>query len=159
MGNYHDLETDFVERTLKLIDQYHAVLNNYSFTEQFNYTLTINCLLGLIVMPKERVITFIPTTRITDDLRADLGLQDSVLGEHITSLRTLIQALRHAVAHFDIKVFSDSDEQLIDWIEFNDTEHGNRLVARFRAQELWPFLQYYTNCLLENMKLYRDGGR
>jgi len=107
-------------------------------------------------MPKGRVITFIPTTRITDDLRADIGLQESVLGGHITSHRALIQALRHSVEHFDIKVVSDSDARLIDWIEFNDAEQGNHLVARFRAQELLPFLQYYTNCLLENMRLYRE---
>ncbi|MEW8347354.1 MAG: HEPN family nuclease [Candidatus Thiodiazotropha taylori] len=57
MGNYHDLEDEFVERTIRLIDQYYNVLGNYPFEEQFNYTLTINCLLGLIVMPKERIIS------------------------------------------------------------------------------------------------------
>jgi hypothetical protein len=55
MGNYHNIEREFVERTLQLIDQYYEVLDHYPFEEQFNYTLTINCLLGLIVMPKERV--------------------------------------------------------------------------------------------------------
>lgn len=152
MGNYHDLETDFIERTLKLINQYHDALDNYSFEEQFNYTLTINCLLGLIVMPKERVISYIPTTRLTNGFRAQIGLQQSVLGGQIVSLRGFVQELRHSIAHFDIKVISDSEERLIDWIEFSDSQQNGRLVARFKAQELLPFLRYYTTCLLENIR-------
>jgi hypothetical protein len=58
MGNYKDLELEFIDRTIKLIDQYYAILDNYPFEEQFNYTLTINCLLGIIVMPKERIMSY-----------------------------------------------------------------------------------------------------
>lgn len=155
MGNYHDLEADFVERTLRLIDQYYASLDNYPFEEQFNYTLTINCLLGLVVMPKERVITYIPTSPLTKELLAEIGLQQSMINEHITSLRELIQKIRHSIAHFDIKVISESEEQLIDWVEFNDSKQDSHLVARFKAQELLPFLKYYAICLLENMKKFR----
>ncbi len=48
MGNYSDFETDFVQRTLALIDQYNEMIEvqGKPFREQYNYTLTLNCLLG-----------------------------------------------------------------------------------------------------------------
>ena len=60
MGNYSDFETEFVQRTLALIDQYNEMIKELGkpFREQYNYTLTLNCLLGLIVMPKERALSF-----------------------------------------------------------------------------------------------------
>lgn len=155
MGNYHDIESDFVERTLKLIDQYYELLDRYPFEEQFNYTLTINCLLGLIVMPKERVISYVPKNRLTREYQAEIGSPSLEVGANVVTLRDLIKALRNAVAHFDIKVMSENDRNLVDWLEFSDSENGGVLVARFRGSELLPFLRYYSKCLLDNMGKYR----
>lgn len=155
MGNYQDIETEFIERTIRLIDQYYDVLEQYHYEEQFNYTLTINCMLGLIVMPKERDFSYIPNTRITNQLKNEIGLENSQFGEHINSLRELIQALRNSVAHFDINVISDDHKNRIDWVEFRDSQNQERLVASFRAKELFSFLKYYANCLLENMRSNR----
>lgn len=155
MGNYRNLEPEFVDRTLRLIDQYYGVLDNYPFEEQFNYTLTINCLLGLIVMPKEKVISFVPTDRLTHDLLNAIGAPSLQVGGTITTLRELIQSLRHAVAHFDIEVISESEQHLVDWLVFSDSQNGGSLVAKFRASELLPFLHYYAQCLLQNMERYR----
>jgi hypothetical protein len=155
MGNYHDIESEFVDRTLKLIDQYYEVLDCYPFNEQFNYTLTINCLLGLIIMPKERVISYVPTVRLSQEYQNEIGSPSLVVGANIATLRDLIKALRNAVAHFDIQVASEDDRNLVDWLEFSDSENGGALVAKFRASELLPFLRYYAKCLLENMNKYR----
>ncbi|WP_237673247.1 HEPN family nuclease, partial [Salmonella enterica] len=48
MGNYSDFETDFVQRTLALIDQYieMIVVLGIPFRVQYNNTLNLNCLLG-----------------------------------------------------------------------------------------------------------------
>lgn len=155
MGNYNDIESEFIERTLKLIDQYHQVLDNYPFEEQFNYTLVINCLLGLIVMPKERVISYVPTERLTKEYQAVIGSPSLELGANVATMRDLIKALRNAVAHFDIKVASENDGNLVDWLEFSDSENDGALVARFRGSELLPFLRHYANCLLDNMEKHR----
>lgn len=155
MGNYHDLAPEFIERTLRLIEQYYAALDNYLFEEQFNYTLTINCLLGLIVMPKERVITYVPTDRLTQEYLATIGVSSLEVRQSTRTLRELIVSLRHAVAHFDIKVVSESEENLVDRLEFLDSENDGELVARFRAKELLPFLRHYASCLLENMRRHR----
>jgi len=155
MGNYHNLEPEFIERTIRLIDQYYRALDNYPFEEQFNYTLTINCLLGLIVMPKERVISYVPTDRLTREHLTEIGAPSLEVNENIHTLRDLIKSLRHAVAHFDINVISESEQNLVDWLEFSDSENGGGIVAKFRANELLPFLRHYAACLLQNMERYR----
>jgi len=155
MGNYHNLESDFIERTLRLIDQYYSVLDKYPFEEQFNYTLTINCLLGLIVMPKEKVVTYVPTDRLTQENLAKIGVPSLEVNPKIRTLRDLIISLRHAVAHFDIRVISESDENLVDWLEFTDSESGGEIVAKFRSNELLPFLRHYATCLMQNMERNR----
>jgi hypothetical protein len=156
MGNYHDIEPEFIQRTLRLIEQYYSVIDNYPFEEQFNYTLTINCLLGLIVMPKERVIRYVPTDRLTRAFLEKIGAPSLEVNARIRTLRDLIQSLRNAVAHFDISVISESEQNLVDCLEFSDSENGGILVARFRATELLPFLRYYSDCLLQNMERYRE---
>ncbi|MEX0830398.1 MAG: HEPN family nuclease [Nitrospirales bacterium] len=154
MGNYTDLESEFIERTIKLIDQYTGLCEKFSFDEQYNYTLTINCLLGLIVMPKERVVSYIPTKRLTNAFKKEIGLIQSVIKPEIKTLRELIESLRHAVAHFDINVVSENDSKLIDYIEFKDTE-VDVVIASFRGNELFAFLQYYSTCLLENLRRHQ----
>jgi len=156
MGNYHSIETEFIERTLRLIEQYYSVLDDYSFNEQFNYTLTINCLLGLIVMPKERVISYVPINRLTRDYLAEIGAPSLKVGANINTLRDLIKSLRNAVAHFDITVISEDERNLVDWLEFSDSDNDGALVASFRSSELLPFLRYYTDCLLTNMERHRE---
>lgn len=156
MGIYHNLEPEFIQRTLRLIDQYYGVLEKYPFEEQFNYTLIINCLLGLIVMPKERVISYIPTDRLTQELLAEIGSPSLVVNENIRTLRDLIRSLRHAIAHFNINVISESEDNLVDLLEFYNSENGDELVAKFRANELLPFLRFYANWLLQNIERHRD---
>ncbi len=155
MGNYTNLEQEFIERSIILIEQYTRMCNDFPFEEQYNYTLTINCLLGLIVMPKERVINYVPITRLTNEFKTEIGLEHSQISNEITTLRQLINSLRHSIAHFDINVISENDNNLIDFIEFNSTEN-NHTIARFHSNEMLPFLRFYSNCLLENMQRYRN---
>ncbi|EOD9879235.1 HEPN family nuclease, partial [Klebsiella pneumoniae] len=122
MGNYSDFETDFVQRTLALIDQYNEMIEvqGKPFREQYNYTLTLNCLLGLIVLPKERALSFLPADRLTLQLKAEMGLHESQLPGPEMTLRTLILKMRNSVAHFSVQVISVSDEHLVDLIAFRD---------------------------------------
>lgn len=111
MGNYSDFETDFVQRTLALIDQYNEMIEvlGKPFREQYNYTLTLNCLLGLIVLPKERALSFLLADRLTRQLKAEMGLHESQLPGPEMNLRELIHKMRNSVAHFCVQVESASD--------------------------------------------------
>lgn len=153
MGNYKDLEYEFIERTLELISQYEYLKYNFEFNKQYNHTLLINCLLGLIVMPKERTRNDIPKHKLTKDFRAKMGLANSEVNENITDLRELIFALRNSIAHFDINVESYNDDFLVDEIIFNDAMVDEYYeIIRFKADELLPFLRYYGTWLLFNYK-------
>ena len=114
MGNYSDFETDFIERTLALIDQYNNMIEGKPFPEQYNYTLTLNCLLGLIVMPRERAVSYLPSDRLTPELKAEIGLNESQLPGEEMNLRELIHKMRNSVAHFCVQVESISDARLVD---------------------------------------------
>ena len=146
MGNYRNIDTDFVERTLELISQYESILHRYDFDKQYNHTLLINCLLGLIVFPKELAIAYLPAEKITKELRESMGVNYSRFNPDIKDLRALIVALRHSIAHFDIHFESENDEFLIDTILFKDRNKGrDYVIASFIPSELLNFIRYYCN--------------
>jgi len=152
MGIYKDLEYEFIERSLALIRQYEGIYPQFDFKEQYNYTLLINCLLGLIVMPKEKIITYVPTTQLTKEVKSEIGLTESWINKDIKTLRDLIIKLRHSVAHFDIRVESHNERELIDEIIFKDKQNNTSYdIVKFKSNELLPFIYYYSNCLLQNM--------
>ncbi|WGQ13782.1 HEPN family nuclease [Sphingobacterium faecium] len=156
MGNYKNLETEFIERTLHLISQYESQMNRYPFAEQYNYTLLINCLLGIIVLPKEKTIRFLPNDRLTIGLLKDMGIKESQINSNIKDLRSLVIQLRHCIAHFDISFESEGDDFLINKILFKDEENGAEiLVASFIPEELLSFIRYYGNWVIYNIRKYQ----
>lgn len=156
MANYTNLEIDFVERTLELISQYEVIMHKHEFDKQYNHTLLTNCLLGLIVMPKERAITYLPKDRINNTLKGQMGISHSYFNEDYTDLKSLIIAIRHSIAHFNISFVSDPDSVLIDKIIFEDQEKGyDYIIASFVPSELLSFIRYYANWFLSIVKKYR----
>lgn len=149
MGNYINFETEFIERTLRLIDQYNLMIQELDFHDQLNYTLTINCLLGLIVMPKERVITYIPNDVLSADYLRNLGFIESTIDPGITRFRDLIHQMRNSISHFKIDVESVNEDFLVDYLVFSHVD-GN-LVARIKSTEIVPFLRFYCQKLLQNL--------
>lgn len=151
MGNYRNLEHDFIDRTLALIAQYDSILYKYKFEQQYNYTLLLNCLLGVIVMPKSRLYSHIPNHRITSQLKKEMGLVDSYIHPKFTTLRELISALRNSIAHFNIEIESKDNEFLIDNIIFRRPDTANTIIANFNAGELLPFMRYYACWIKTNI--------
>lgn len=148
MGNYKDINHDFIERTMNLISQYESNLNQYPFEQQYNYTLLLNCLLGIIVMPKEQFFSHIPNHRITNDLKKEMGLEKSVLNPKNKFLRDLIIDLRNSIAHFDLEIKSTDGNFLIDVIIFKDNKTN---IAEFKSNELLPFIRYYADWVKSNL--------
>lgn len=155
MGNYKHLEIDFVERSLILISQYESTMHRYKSEDQLNHTLLINCLLGLIVLPKENAINHLPNDRITRKLKDDMGLVHSIFNPELAHLRDFIIALRHSVAHFDIHFVSNDDNFLIDSIVFKDHQKGEDFyVASFVPAELLSFMRYYASWFTDNFSSF-----
>jgi hypothetical protein len=157
MSNYQNIETDFIERTLELISQYDSMLYKYEFEKQFNHTLLINCLLGIIVFPKERAISFLPNEKITKELLKNMGVEHSSFNTDITELKSLIIALRHSIAHFDIHFVSENDEFLINEIQFKDRDKGvNYVIATFIPSELLNFIRYYGSWFVSSIRKHKS---
>jgi len=155
MGNYYQIEIDFVSRTLGLMEQYEILKEQFPFSEQYNHTLLTNCLLGLIVLPKEKVLSYLPNKRIAflKQLK-EWGINKSYFNPEIRDTKELFQRLRNAVAHFDIRFVSETSDHLIDRIEFVDAEAGIE-VATFYADEFSQFIRFYATTLLINLQQYK----
>ena len=96
-------ERDFMKRTLSLLHDHGEPAGPYGAT------LLLNCLLGLLVVPKEKSFEKIPTDPISD-LRK-WGISPSSIksprtkaakNTHPGTIREFVCKLRHAVAHFDV---------------------------------------------------------
>jgi len=96
-----DFARSFMKRTLTLARDYDGPLDA---------TLLINCLLGLLIVPKEALVEKIPTTPF--ESLYDWGIYPESIKrvgrceyghEHRPNLRQLVRRLRNAVAHFRIE--------------------------------------------------------
>lgn len=98
MTEYDNFEMDFISRSHEIVETYHGA---------YDATLLINCLLGLLILPKERFLNQIHENSITDwgiepssikcNVKCDYG------HHHEVNLRYLIKKLRNAAAHFNIE--------------------------------------------------------
>jgi HEPN pEK499 p136 len=112
-----DFDRAFMERSLELVKQYRG---------PYDATLLLNCLLGLLIVPKEACIHAIPKDPISNlrswgispDSIKDFGHSNSE-DSNPRNLRGLVWHLRNAVAHFrfeprptrgEVKAFHFSDE-------------------------------------------------
>lgn len=93
--DYKNFEKDFVTRTLETI---HKTPSDYEVT------LLINCLLGLVVLPDEKLYNQI-FTRPLNQLPAGWGLSSAnIINGNCATLKNLLHRMRHSISHFDIEV-------------------------------------------------------
>jgi hypothetical protein len=97
-----------MQRTLEILNSYRG---------PYDATLLVNCLLGLLVVPKESLLDKVPSDPF-ENLSAwginpgsikRLGKCDHG-DEHKPNLRQLIRRLRNAVAHFNVDPIHDKQE-------------------------------------------------
>jgi hypothetical protein len=141
---YKRPEEDFVRRTLALVRQYDEHVRPFvPEAEQFEETLLINCLVGLLVLPKERWQQRIANLQSHD--LADLGLPPTVVDSWGTcrdcgreperSIREFLRRVRNAVCHVRIEPRS-SEGRITGW-HFTDR---NGFAATVPADLLRAFV-------------------
>ncbi|HZK24864.1 MAG TPA: HEPN family nuclease [Oscillospiraceae bacterium] len=118
------LEKDFISRTLHILKHYEG---------PYGVTLLVNCLLGLIVLPKEKDYNHI--TERGQLHFSDLGIKETDVqwGELEDSKRTaagLLRCLRNSVAHCQIESLSKDGE--IQALRFSD-QRGFEAVFRLES--------------------------
>lgn len=117
---YDKIEIDFIDRTLKLIEEYNG---------EYDVTLLINCCLGLLVLPKEKHFKSIPDKNIPDTgpLWGLSRKSVSVNCRHCDyALSNVIRKIRNGICHFNIKTLPDGSGK-IKKIEIKD--RGNFKVV------------------------------
>lgn len=101
MSYLNDFEHSFVDHTLKVLQSYDG---------QYDATILVNCLLGLLVVPKESFLQAIPEEPLSELGR--WGIEPASIrspgrptrtNPNPETLRGLVVNLRHAVAHFSIE--------------------------------------------------------
>jgi hypothetical protein len=101
MSYLTDFEHSFVDHTLKVLQSYDG---------EYDATILVNCLLGLLVVPKESFLKAIPEEPLAQLHK--WGIEpDSIknpgrptnANPNPATLRGLVINLRHAVAHFNIE--------------------------------------------------------
>ena len=134
MSYNSDFERAFIERSLELVKQYNG---------PFDATLLLNCLLGLLLVPKETCLEQIPTDPI-DKIKKWGIPRDAIksLGKYKNpdsnpeTLRGLVWRLRNAIAHFRFKPIPEKGE--VTSFHFNDE---NGFEAEIKVEDLKVFVE------------------
>ena len=128
MGTYEDFDLDFANRTEQILIQYEKCIPTGK--ENYEVTLLLNCLLGLVILPQERRFSEIPDLGL--DAMDSWGLRSSfvcswgkVTARDRNTLPGLIHRLRNSIAHLIIEAHGSRDN--ISEIEFRD-KNGFRLL-------------------------------
>ena len=143
MSYLSNFERSFSQHTLAVVEEYKG---------KYDATLLINCLLGLLVVPKETVLHAIPETPLTD--LSQWGIAPASIKSPGTprgkndpnpeTLRGVVFNLRHAGAHFRIKPVPQQGE--VRAFEFTN-ERG--LEAEVSIEELREFVRRLSAHLKE----------
>ena len=91
----------FISRTMQLLNQYQtSIIGKVPKSEEFEVTLLINCLLGLLIVPNEQCYNKIPLKDFVD-LHSWGILPEYVTlpNAQVNDLRQLVRHLRNCTAH------------------------------------------------------------
>jgi hypothetical protein len=108
MSYLSNFERSFSEHTLQIVRGYDG---------PFEASLMINCLLGLLVVPKETVLDAIPESPLEELPKWGINTESILSAGRPTkanprpdTLRGLVTNLRHSVAHFRIKPIPETED-------------------------------------------------
>lgn len=128
-----DFERAFIQRSLALVQNYQG---------PYDASLLLNCLLGLLIVPKESCLKAIPADPVSD--LVDWGVSPECIkktgkyrneDDNPETLRGLVWRLRNAVAHFHFRPIPAAGE--VKAFHFHDQ---NGFEAEVKLQELNVFV-------------------
>ncbi len=141
---YTDFKKDFPKRTIDILDRHYS-------NEEYDVTLLLNCLLALLVLPKEFFYNNIP-----EEIPRGWGLTK----EHITTvsceacgykLREIVRHMRNAIAHLDIKTTNDNNGK-IETVRFKDR---SKFIAEIPVKDLKTFVIKLNKHVMECKKVQK----
>jgi hypothetical protein len=132
-----EFERSFMLRTLKIVQEYAG---------PYDATLLLNCLLGLLIVPRQAMLDRVPNTPLADIQTWGISpsaVQSFGKGRDPT-LRGLVLSLRNSVAHFRFR--PQQRNGTVSGFRFHDT---NGFKARISLKEMREFVEKLTAYLGE----------
>jgi hypothetical protein len=144
---YTNFEREFIERTLEILDQYDKyVAPNVTQAKRFEVTLLINSLLGLLLLPRQRLLPSIPNCQLSS-LGSDWGIKPGFVTDwgknSDESLMDFIRHLRNGAAHIRLAAFGNG-EAIVE-LHFEDT---NGFRAKLPIANLRMFVTKLAETLI-----------
>lgn len=96
MSEYTDFPKDFLERTLSIVENYNG---------EYEVTNLINCCLGLIIIPKQRLIDTLPDYTFSDNdktFKIDKSNLKLIKNRDF-SLKNVLRQIRNGLTHARIE--------------------------------------------------------
>ena len=142
-------EKDFIERTQEIVNGY---------PQGNKVTMLLNCMLGLLVFPKEKYSDKIESAPYTE-----WGIKDSISickaknGKDSKKVIDVIRHLRNAVCHGHFEMKDERGEEKITHVEFYDCQNKKKpkdrnFEAKISTEELKKFLLKFSDHLLKELK-------
>lgn len=144
---YTNQERDIISRTKKILEQYDTYVPT---RDQSSYrdTLFINCLVGLLIIPKEKWFDSLPTEIVN---RNDWGISDSdilLIKGDLKSVQQVARRIRNSISHYNFKVLGDGSGQL-EKIKFEDRDGSiETFEATIKIEDMRVFVEKLTDYLV-----------
>ena len=126
---------EFIDRTKKIISQYKE-RESYLGNEYYDVTLLLNCLLGLVVIPREKSIDSLQDIDIPECLKKTIHSSTDKDGQSINiQFKEYIVGLRNGIVHFskDESLNFRNKDGKIDRVEINGStkNYKHKIVYHF----------------------------
>ncbi len=146
--NYKNLITDFVRRTIANLEFIELHKNN----NVFEFTQLVNSLLGIVVLPKAKDLRSIPRLSFTELINAGWKLPLVYFNPTgINDLRNLIRVFRNSIAHFNIRIISNYNDEINGLIIYNKNRKNKiDFKAKFTLTELRNFINSFSKLVLND---------
>ena len=141
MSNYLQQEYDFINRTKKIIKQYHAIQEN----EKYEVTLLLNSFVGLLILPQQYWYDHLPETSLNEK---EWGISQEMIKfiqkDEIINVKNVVRHLRNAISHYHFHAFGD-DNKNISHIKFEDFDKqlNKTFEANLRVETVYKFIRCF----------------
>ena len=131
--------------------------------EKYEVTLLINCLLGLLVLPNERLlvdkIPDIPFEKFEEwGLPKKFVTNWGTIPEHERNLKKIIHHMRNSIAHFRVTSYGNGCE--ITSIKFRDCKYSGKITTfegEIPVKCLKIFIRKLARTIIDNNQIYDNS--
>jgi len=149
MSEYRQQEYDFVSRTREILDQYEA----FQIDEDKKYcdTLFVNCMVGLLIIPKEHWFEHLPEDIIDEEI---WGINEDhisfIRSNELKNVKNISTHLRNSISHYRFKILAK--DGILDRIQFTDKNSEPTFNAEIPLLNLRKFVLQLSQEFLNEME-------